>query len=359
MARVQTLSPIQIVTNYERPVLDPGMAGVMLLVAGNAETFQSYTSIQSVINDYQPGTAVYDQADAYFGNANSPLFQVLTYKQGDTTSLTNQITKYYYAGAQYFLFHSVVDTLSGSDVTNVQTAVSTISNFVEQQDNKEVVFDFPYSDESKMADFVKATNIAGNKATFTVAKPLVNGKDEYFGAHFLADYANAKLGKSATFVNQLKGVTPQDKYEFGVSDVEKYFKPNHIATYAYRAGTPMLTSGVTQSGDQLQAIVIRDAITKRVSASLNNLFLQNDGRITYDDAGISLFNSTIYAELKDFADKDYIDPNFTITAVKASDVSDSKKASGVLTGMSYKYRPVNTIDSATLSQTVVLPQVEG
>lgn len=359
MGKIQTLSPIQINTSYDRPQVDAGMAGIMLLVEGTANNFQSYTSITQVIKDYQTSDVVYKQADAYFSNDNSPLFQVLTFNASDNDAFIGQLTKYYNAGAQYFLYHADLDAVNGDSAKALLTRLQLTSNFVEQQDNRELIIDLVTDDKNRAKELVSVMSISGNKSTYVISKNKPNGVDEFLGANFLSDFANAKLGKSATFVANLKNVTPQDKYEFGANEVATYFKPNNIATYAYRAGTPMMTSGVSQSGDQFQVMVVRDAITKRISAELNNLFLQNDGKIPYDKTGISLFQSTIYAILKDFADKEFIEPTFEVNAVKSEDVPDKQKASGQLTGMNWKYQPIFNVDKAVFSQTVVLPEVQG
>ncbi|TPR43154.1 hypothetical protein DY124_06140 [Apilactobacillus micheneri] len=349
MEKIKTLSPIHINTSYDRPVLDAGMAGVMLINPSDHEGLQNYHGLSEVIKDYGIGTPVYSQADAYFGNDNSPLFQVLSYKAGDGNSLTNTMSKYYSAGAQFFLIHMDITDKNVSDI-------SAISNFVEAQDNKELIIDLTYSDVTKLPGVVSGLNIDNNKSTLVMAKNLVNGNDEYQGAHFLANYANAGLGIDAALVNNLNGVTPQDQYEFSKNELDQYFTPNKIATYAWRGSNPMMTSGVSQSGDQFQAMVVRDAITNEVTSSLNNVLLQNNGRITYDNTGIKLFENSIYGVLNEYVTRGFIEPQFNVKSVDADDISENKKASGRLTGMNWKYTPKFTIDDASFSQTVVLPQ---
>ncbi|TPR12228.1 hypothetical protein [Apilactobacillus timberlakei] len=350
MEKIKTMSPIKIDTSYARPVLDAGMAGIMLINPTDHEGLQNYHGLAEVIKNYPLGSTVYSQATAYFNNENSPLFQVVSYKAGDGNSLTSVMNKYYYSGAQYFLVHMSIDDKNLSDI-------AAISNFVEAQDNKELIVDLAYSDVTKLPAAVSGLNIDNNKATLIMAKNLINGTDEFQGAHFLSTYANAGLGTDAALVNNLDGVTPQDKYEFGANELEKYFAPNKIATYAWRGGTPMMTSGVSQSGDQFQAMVVRDAITNEITSSLNNVILQNNGRITYDNTGIKLFENSIYGVLNEYATRGFIEAQFDVHSVDANNISENKKASGRLTGMNWKYTPKFTIDDASFSQTVVLPEV--
>lgn len=343
--KIMTISPIHINTSYDRPQLDVGMAGVMLINPSDHEGLQTYHSTAGVINDYSANTSVYGQASLYFSNDNSPLFQVLSYKAGDGNSLTNTMTKYYDAGAQYFLVHMSVDDKNLSDI-------SAISNFVEAQDHKELIVSLSYSDKTKLNDAVANLHIDKNMST------LVNATDNnsgYLGIGFLTEYANSPVGTDASLMHDLPSVTPQDKYEFSKSDLDQYFTPNHIATYAYREGIPMMTSGFTQSGDQFHKMVVRDAISRDVTASVLNIFMKN-GRIPYDQTGIDMFDGAIGAVLKRYEDNRLIEPGWKVTDVKSDDVKETKKSTGKLTGMGWKYTPVSNIEDVTFNQTVVLPQ---
>lgn len=342
-----TLSPIHINTSYERPEMPVGLAGVMELVAGSEEKLANYHSLSEVIKDFDTTTDVYIDASNYFTNDNSPLFQVLTYKQGDMDSLTKALSKYYYSGAQYFLIRAN-NSANGANTNDITTA----SNFIESQDNKELVVDVPFGGQD-LHDFMSKLNISGNKATLVVS---LDG--QHLGSAFLADFANAELGTDAALVNNLSNVQPQDKYEFSVDTLNKFYTPNRVATYAVRHNVNMMTSGVTQSGDQLQAIVVRDAVSDYISDKLMNVLLQNRGHIAYDNDGIGLFVSAVHEALESFAKRNLItyDPA-DIKSVDASNISANKKATGALTGISWKYTPMFTIDDATFNQTVVLPQI--
>lgn len=364
--KVNTLNPVHINTQYDRPKLDAGMSGVKLIVPDKTEGLQSYTDLKKVILDYDSDTDIYNFAAAYFSNENSPLFQVLKYVKTSTQSsdskgktksgndlnepnkddsLTNMLKKYYDSGAQYFVMK-----YDGKNTDDILEA----SNFIEAQDNKELIVDAPTDNDEP--DFNSLANLKGNKSTVIISKPKVDEVDEQLSGHFLAEFANSPLGTDAAFINNLNGVTPQDQYEFGVEKNEKYYAPYNVLTYAYRGGTPMFTTDKTQSGDQLNAILIRDAITNDATNRLLNVFLKNDGRVPYNNAGIALFTGALQLGLQSFADKNLIEPNFEIFTVNADDVSENKKASGKLTGIGYKYTSVFNINDATISQTLVLPE---
>lgn len=364
--KVATLSPVHINTQYDRPKLDVGMAGVKLIVSDKGEGLQSYENLNQVINDYDIDSDIYKFAATYFSNENSPLFQVLKYVKASTQStdgksknksgndlsepnkddsLTNVIKKYYDSGAQYFVMK-----YDGKNADDILEA----SNFIEAQDNKELIVDAPTDNDEP--DFSSLVNLKGNKSTYVISQPKKDGVDQQIAGYFLSEYANSPLGTTASFIHGLDEVTPQDMYEFGAEKNSKYYEPQNVSTYAYRGGTPMFTTDKTQSGDQFNAIVIRDAITNDATNCLIKLFLNNEGRIPYNDAGIALFYGALKLCLQSFADKNLIEPDFEIFSVNSDDISETKKASGKLAGMGYKYTSVFNINDATVSQTLVLPQ---
>lgn len=363
--KVATLSPVHINTQYDRPKLDVGMAGVKLIVSDKEEGLQSYENLNQVINDYDIDSDIYKFAAAYFSNENSPLFQVLKYVKTSTQStdaksktksgndlsepnkddsLTNVIKKYYDSSAQYFVMK-----YDGKNADDILEA----SNFIEAQDNKELIVDAPTDNDEP--DFSSLANLKGNKSTYVISQPKKDGEDQQIAGYFLSEYANSPLGTTASFIHGLDAVTPQGMYEFGAEKNSKYYEPYNVSTYAYRGGTPMFTTDKTQSNDQFNVMVLRDAITNDLSNNMLQLFLDNP-RIPYNDSGIALFKGTMQVELQGFVDKGLIKPDFEITSVNADDISENKKASGKLTGMGYKYTPVFNMNDATFAQEIVLPE---
>lgn len=381
--KIQTLSPVNIVTTYDRPVKDPGMAGVTLLQAGETTKLQSYHFLNEVETDYDIDTYPYNFAAKYFSNDASPLFQVITAGKStrttapaptnlkaaatsdgakitadvadadapttDADNFVNALHKYYNSGSEYFVLQ-VTD-----DNHDVMTAVS---NFVEAQDNKVLILDIPTKDDNPDLSYLKS--IAGNKATYVLSLPKYGLTDveNQLSASFLAQYANSSVGTDPEFIHDLDGVTPQDQYEFSKQVLDKYYTPYFVSTYAYRNGIPMFTSNKAQSGDQFSVMLIRDAITNEIVTAITNLFVVND-RIPYNQVGIDLFKGQIKLILDAYVGRGLIDPAYSITPVTSDDISDNKKASGKLTGMGWKYKPIFTIDDAEFAQTIVLPQPEA
>lgn len=367
--KIQTLSPVRINSKYDRAYLDAGMAGVKLINPANAEGLETYHNLSELVGKYGTADPIYKVGAAYFSNEKSPLFQVLNYVKGqsqasvtgnsasgnDTTkannsdSLTNMLIKYFDSGNQYFLIK-----FDGTNAADVLEA----SNFIEAQDNKELIVDVPTDNDTP--DLSALSVIKGNKSTYVTSLVKNSGSDQQIGAAFLAEYANAPVGQEPSFVQNLKvdentDVKAQDFYEFSATKEAQYYAPYNVATYANRGGVNMMTSSKSQSGDQFQVMTVRDAITNEITQGILNIFLQN-ARVPYDQTGINMFDGAIRVVLKKYAEQGLIDNNFSIDSVNADTISANRKASGKLTGMSWKYTPVFNINDATFSQTIVLPE---
>ncbi|WP_268914032.1 DUF3383 family protein [Lentilactobacillus sp. SPB1-3] len=367
--KIETLSPINIITTYDRPVKAAGLAGVAYLVKGTKIALQSYHFLAEVEKDYDLGTEIYNAADNYFANDESPLFQVIT--SGPETAVTQPastgdgsgsstpavtptdadnmiaaLTKYYNAGAEYFVIKGSKDNID---------VVKAVSNFVEAQDNKVLIVDVPTDNAEPDLSFLSV--LKGNKATLVLSLPKYGATDADYqlASTFLASYANSSVGTDPEFINQLGGVTPQDQYDFTKQALDAFYTPYHALTYAYRNGIPMFTSNKSQSGDQFSVMLIRDAITNEIVANITNLFVQND-RIPYNQIGIDLFKGQIKLVLDKYKNLGLIEPGYDINTINSDDISDNKKASGKLTGMGWKYQPVFSIDDTKFAQSITLPQ---
>ncbi|GAK47709.1 hypothetical protein LOSG293_110250 [Secundilactobacillus oryzae JCM 18671] len=360
--KIIDLSPIHIVTTYDRPILANGMAGVALIEAGAKEGLETYRNVGQVEPVHEVDTYEYNFAEKYFSNENSPLFQIITYAASDAVPASEgaaeqptvsaadaavaAVKKYYEAGAEYFVIKV--------DKSNQDVAIA-VSNFVEAQDNKVLILDIPTADSHP--DFSYLTPIKGNKATLVLSlvKYGETDADYQLAATFLAEYANSSVGRDPEFIHKLDGLTPQDLYEFNAETLAKYYTPYNVVTYEYRNGVPMFSGNKSQSGDQFAIMLIRDAIANDITAKSVNLFI-NNGRIPYDQTGIDMFSGQIKLTLDSYVQRGLIRDNYTIVTVNSDDVPDYKKASGKLTGMGWKYQPVFSIDDVTFAQTLVLPE---
>ena len=374
--KILNMSPASIITTYDRPVKAAGMAGVALLQAGDVTGLQSYHFLNEVEPDYDVDTYPYNFAERYFSNDDSPLFQVITCGKNTISAPTPTnvkavptndgaiitadvpgsngnpadnfvaaLHKYYSAGAQFFVLPVTDDN---------HDIITAVSNFIEAQDNKELILDIPTDTNTPDLSFL--SSIAGNKSTLVLSLVRYGdtSEDYQLASSFLAIYANSPVGKDPEFIHDLDGVTPQDQYEFSKELLDKYYTPYHVLTYAYRNGIPMFTSNKSQSGDQFSVMLIRDAISNEIVANVTNLFIQND-RIPYNQVGIDLFKGQIKLVLDSYVAKGLIDPDYTINTINSDDISDNKKASGILTGMGWKYKPVFSVDDVRFAQSIVLP----
>lgn len=372
--KIETLSPVNIVTTYDRPIRAAGLAGVAYLQVGTKIALQTYHLLNQVEKDYDVDTYLYNAAEKYFSNDDSPLFQVITSgpddvlpapanvqatptadggkvtaQAGSASDADNMIAaleKYYNAGAEYFVMQGNKDN---ADV------IQAVSNFVEAQDNKVFVVDV--ATENATPDFSFLAGLKGNKSTLVLSLPKYGDSDADYQltASFLADYANSSVGTDPEFIHDLDGVTAQDEYDFTKKVLDAYYTPYNVLTYAYRNGIPMFTSNKAQSGDQFGVMLIRDAITNEIVAKITNLFVQNP-RIPYNQTGIDLFNGQIKLVLDKYVGLELIEPDYDITTINADDINDNKKASGRLTGMGWKYQPVFSIDDTKFAQSITLPE---
>lgn len=370
--RLIEVSSVHVTTNYSSVVGDIGMRGVQMGVAGDKEGIKCYRSLANLEDDYDIDTPVWNQAKAYFDGVSDGAFFVRTYDpnytaaqkpalEGVTTTdnsasvalsgtptsesgFIHALSKYYYAGAEYHLF--LITSEEDKDMA------LTVSNFVEAQDRGILLISMT-TEAGRMAvdgDFDFLEQIKANRATKFVSLPVDDDANNTMGADALGHFVGDAVGANFKFTTGLS-VTPQDRYELTNDDLMVYEKRN-IGTYATENGKSMITNGRMMSGLALSTMVTKDAITNDVIQTVSD-YLQKNRRVPYADTGIKAIRGLLMGILDSYVSSGLI-KSYTLNDPDADNISEDKKATGVLDIFAWSWESVPTIDDAEFAQTLVV-----
>lgn len=373
--RLIQLSAVHVTTSYAQVISAMGMRGVLLPVASDKEGLKVYRSLDDLQNDYDIDDPTWNQGERYFTGASDGALFVMTYdknysadskptvdgvKTSDNSAtvtlsgtsaakngLLHALSKYYYGGSEYIVF----PVASADDKA---TAV-TLSNFVEAQDRGVLVLDVStIAGQSATADdFAFLETIKANRATKVVSLQADLDAKDTMGAAALGQYVGYSIGANFKFLTNL-GLTPQDQYDFTNDDLQVYEKYN-VATYANENGGPMTTNGRMLSGIGFSTMVIKDSITNDIISTVSTYLKPKDStnRVPYDSGSLKAVKGLVMGVLDKYREAALID-SYTINDPQYSDLTDEKKATGVLDVFKWTWKPMPTIDQAEFAQTLVV-----
>lgn len=370
--RVIEVSSAHVTTNYAQVVGPIGMRGTQMGVASDKESIKCYRSLADVQDDYDIDSTVWNQANAYFSGAADGAFFIMTYDPNYTAKQTpaldgvttddksatvalsgsettdsgyiHALKKYYYAGAEYHLF-----PITSEDD---KAMALTLSNFVEAQDRGILMLSMT-TEAGRMAvasDFSFLEQIKANRSTKVVSLPADKDPNNTLGADALGRYVGDSVGANFKFVSGLS-VTPQDKFELTNDDLAVYEKYN-IGTYANENDQNIITNGRMMSGLALSTITIKDAISINIISTVSDYLFKNR-RVPYASTGIKAVRGLLMGILGSFQTANLI-KGYTLNDPDAENITEEKKATGVLDIFAWSWESVPTIDDAEFAQTLVV-----
>lgn len=125
-------------------------------------------------------------------------------------------------------------------------------------------------------------------------------------------------------------------------------KGNH---YAAEAGVGITRPGKTFGGEWLDVVRGLDWLQARMEERLFTL-LVNVPKVPYTDAGVSLVEAQVRAQLKDAESRGVIDAGWTTTVLAVADQSTADRASRILRGVEFSARLAGAIHNINIVGTV-------
>jgi len=125
--------------------------------------------------------------------------------------------------------------------------------------------------------------------------------------------------------------------------------------YTEVGGANVTEEGKVAEGEWIDIIIFVDWIDARITENVYNLLVKSK-KVPYTDAGIAAIESEINQVLQDGQTLGgiTIDPGFTITVPKASDISSGDKALRTLNGVTFVATLSGAIHIININGTVVL-----
>jgi hypothetical protein len=372
------MSPTHVSTTILQVATDPGMRGVLLVNIGTKDGIETYHSITKLEETYDIDTPIWDQANAYFKWCTDGQVQVLNVNQGgtlfanaatvpdiktetDSGSATftgtstdgtapsiadlviDRLYKYYGAGFEYIIFN-VKDG-------NEDVAIA-LSNFVEAQDKGFLMLNVVTPTSAH--DFSKLAQIKENRATKIASLPKDLDTNSTFASEAIGKYVNKPIGSNFKFLTDFETVQPQDRYEFGFLDLAPYDAVN-AATYGLQNDRFATTNGRSMSGISMGIMIYKDYLVNQIVKKVSDYLFQNDA--PFDQATVNAIIAIIQGVLADGVATSHIE-EYDVPPVDVSTISDEIKATGKLTGITWSYKPMRSIDEVWLAQTLEVTENE-
>ena len=258
----------------------------------------------------------------------------------NTDNVISAVQKYFYDGAEYYIPVGLDDD-----------EVNAISNFIESQGQGMLMYDS--DDLSKFAPLSYNQRAAG----FSV--PTDDDHQNVASAAAIGRVGGLTVG-SFDFANKtgLVGILAQDQLNFQQNQLEPYTQAN-VNTYYYAQGTPILRDGKTLSGNYIDTFVGLDWVLRHSNKELTAVMIKND-KLPFDATGINVLESALNGVFATAFSNGIIGEtddgkiDATITALPVDDMKDTDVDARKYKGLSWIYKPANSIDDAYISGQITL-----
>ncbi|ADF83474.1 tail sheath [Lactobacillus phage LBR48] len=264
------IGDILVTIDVNHPVIPVGLGVPGLFIKGDAQNDQVYSSLDALEIDYAEGTDIYKVAAAYYAQPNAgTTIEVITYTKSTTDTETKATTGGISAAAAAYFFsawHFAV-VIGDNDADQLE-----LSNYIEEQNFKFLVAEFPTPDAAKAYTNKRTINLI-HKAT-----------TDNFPVAFLGRVANQTVG-SVTWKGKgdLVGVEVDDLSYPEYAAIEAA----HGICYVVKGTKAVSSNGWTASGDWIDVLHGSDWVKVNIESSLQDL-LNTQDKITFDDLWILL-----------------------------------------------------------------------
>lgn len=338
------IGDIIVTIDVNHPVIPVGLGVPGLFIKGDTQKDQVYSSLDALAADYAEGTDIYKVASAYYAQPNAgTTIEVITYAastpDADTKATTGGISA---AAAAYFfsVWHFAV-VIGDSDADQLE-----LSNYIEEQNFKFLVAEFPTPDAAKAYTNKRTINLI-HKAT-----------TDNFPVAFLGRVANQTVG-SVTWKGKgdLVGVEVDDLSYPEYAAIEAA----HGICYVVKGKKAVSSNGWTASGDWIDVLHGSDWVKVNIESALQDL-LNTQDKITFDDLGFAQLQavvekvlSTAYANGIIAYDATTKAADYSVTADKYADLSVEDIKNRQYNGIHWSYTPADAVHGMKVGGTLDFP----
>lgn len=316
-----------------------------ILIAGPASESGKFTSENGVIivtsldgvitAGYLTTEEVYKAAAIAFANGASKLY-LAAYDEDITASLTSMLG----TSGWYGLYVVGVDSVGYSNIAIWAEANSKLYGYTADVGS---VIGNPVSD-----DYYYAFGVATKDST----------TNRHIALAMMAKAFSYQSGSETWAYKTLSDITADTYTTTEIASLQE----EGLNYYVECAGKSITLDGKTTSGEWIDVVRFRDYLLNDMQTRVYNLFTKN-AKVPYNDAGIALIQNQMIAALKngqsvggisetEFDSDGEEIPGYTTTVPLSADVSDSNKATRILSGCSFTARLSNAIHLVEISGTL-------
>lgn len=347
---VSNLLDAQVVLSIFKPAPVVGLGIPAIFIQGDTEGYQEYTTLDSLVEDYDESTNIYKKAEAIFNQINAPeKVGVVTFTaastpedvnaqptgDGATVTAGTGLAPIAQAAEDYWLNDWHFALLADFDANNALA----LSNFIEAQAYKFLVV--------QVSDLTDLKPLTPNSRTIG----LIKNNDEPFDAALVGNAASVTVGNITwKFRHDLVGITADQVTNAQFDKINEA----HAIGYIAKAGVAQTTEGWTLSGDYIDTLHGQDWLKSNLETNLQTL-MTNTPKISYDSAGIALLTSVVSSTLETAKGQGIIAVGddgktglYSVTAKPASEMNPSDIALRAYKGISFECTQQSAIHSTVV-----------
>lgn len=288
--------------------------------------YREYSDADAVAVDYGMDSAIYKKALTYFAQDNhSDRLAVLDY---DKTKALDSLGAFWY-------FNWTFAILPGFTIDD---SVVELSNIFESNKNHFLVVQ---SDDPTKFDKMMGQN-------YSIG--LCHSTDENMDAALVGALATLTVGSITWKLKSLNGITPESL----TSNDMKAINTEHAIAYVEVNGVGETSEGWTLSGEYIDTVHGIMWVSSEMESQLES-FLQSNGKISYDQVGITKISGVATQVLEQAYQQGIIQTDestgkgdYTVTATPRSEQSASDISARHYGGLSFTYHAAGAIHSITV-----------